>query len=202
MSPRPDVSEERKKQILDAAMAVFSRMGFHKARMDDIVEESGLSKGTLYWYFKSKDDIIIALLKYFFEREFTDLETILHGEEPVSDRLKTFVEFTMEDVRRMLDLLPLTFEFYALSLRQESIHQFIKDYFHRYMEALDPVIQEGINQGEFQPVNARDVTIALGAIVEGTLLLWIYDPDSIDISHHAQTSLKFLLEGVQVKDSS
>ncbi|HET7081061.1 MAG TPA: helix-turn-helix domain-containing protein, partial [Chloroflexia bacterium] len=57
MSPRPDVSEERKNQILDAAAAVFSRLGFHEARMDDIVRESGLSKGTLYWYFTSKDAI-------------------------------------------------------------------------------------------------------------------------------------------------
>jgi len=56
MSPRPDVSEERKNQILDAAGKVFARLGFQKTRMDDIVEESGLSKGTLYWYFKSKDE--------------------------------------------------------------------------------------------------------------------------------------------------
>ena len=62
LSPRPDVSDERKNQILQAATNVFSRLGFHKARMDDIVEESGLSKGTLYWYFKSKDDIVSALI--------------------------------------------------------------------------------------------------------------------------------------------
>ena len=46
MSPRPDVSVERKKQILDAAMLVFSRKGLHQAHMDDIVKQSGLSIGT------------------------------------------------------------------------------------------------------------------------------------------------------------
>ena len=54
MTPRPDIQGERKKQILDAAMTVFAQKGFHQARMDDIVEQSGLSKGTIYWYFKSK----------------------------------------------------------------------------------------------------------------------------------------------------
>ncbi|MFN2235991.1 MAG: TetR/AcrR family transcriptional regulator, partial [Anaerolineales bacterium] len=55
MSPRPDVSEQRKDQILDAAATVFAKKGVHESRMDDIVEKSGLSKGSLYWYFKSKD---------------------------------------------------------------------------------------------------------------------------------------------------
>ena len=45
MSPRPDVSEERRNQILEAAMAVFARQGFEQARMDDIAQEVGLSKG-------------------------------------------------------------------------------------------------------------------------------------------------------------
>lgn len=67
--PRPDVSEERRSQILDAAVAVFARLGFHQARMDDIVQEAGLSKGALYWYFKSKDEIVMAILSSLFERE-------------------------------------------------------------------------------------------------------------------------------------
>ena len=53
MAPRPDVSEERRNQILEAATTVFARLGFHRARMDDIVQEARLSKGALYWYFKS-----------------------------------------------------------------------------------------------------------------------------------------------------
>ena len=62
MSPRPDVSKERKQQILDAAEDVFTRKGLDNARMDDIAKRTGLSKGSLYWYFKSKDDLIIAIL--------------------------------------------------------------------------------------------------------------------------------------------
>ena len=63
MSPRPDVSEARKEQILAAALAVFSRLGLAQARMDDIVAEAGLSKGAIYWYFTGKDEIIAAILE-------------------------------------------------------------------------------------------------------------------------------------------
>ena len=47
MSPRPDVSDERKSQILKAAESVFTQKGFDEARMDDIADKTGLSKGTL-----------------------------------------------------------------------------------------------------------------------------------------------------------
>ena len=61
----PKVSEEyvesRKRDILDAAAACFARAGLHRATMDDICTQAGLSKGAVYGYFKSKDDIVSAL---------------------------------------------------------------------------------------------------------------------------------------------
>jgi AcrR family transcriptional regulator len=48
MAPRQDVSEQRRHQIMDAAFAVFSRLGFERASMDDIAKEAGVSKGALY----------------------------------------------------------------------------------------------------------------------------------------------------------
>ena len=54
MSPRPDVSEERRSQIIELAIQVFVRDGFSKSRMDDVAKESGLSKGLLYWILKVK----------------------------------------------------------------------------------------------------------------------------------------------------
>ena len=69
MSPRPNVSEERQDQIIEAATRVFSARGFNSARMDDIVAESGLSKGTLYWYFESKEALITAIVDRVFDTE-------------------------------------------------------------------------------------------------------------------------------------
>ena len=53
--------ETRRRQILDAALRCFSRDGFHATTTADIVRESGVSQGTLYLYFATKDDIVVAL---------------------------------------------------------------------------------------------------------------------------------------------
>ena len=81
-APRPDVSTERKNQILNAAMRVFARRGFHKARMDDIAAESHLSKGALYLYFRSKDAIIQALARKLFDVELRALRRAASERRP------------------------------------------------------------------------------------------------------------------------
>jgi AcrR family transcriptional regulator len=69
MPEKQELSELRRDQILQAATVVFARLGFHKARMEDIVKEAGLSKGAVYWYFDSKDEIITTILDRFMDRE-------------------------------------------------------------------------------------------------------------------------------------
>jgi len=201
LSPRPDVSEQRKKEIVEAAIRVFSRMGLHQARMDDIVEESGLSKGTLYWYFKGKDEIIIAILDNMFAAELGILHLPSDPELSASQRIEAYIQRTRDDVTDMLRLLPLTYEFYALAFRNQAIREMLTQYLNAYMQALVPVIQQGIDTGEFRPVNATDAAIALGAMFEGVLLLWMYDPELVDLTHHFETSTDLFLQGLKARQS-
>jgi AcrR family transcriptional regulator len=197
MSPRPDVSAERKKQILDSAMIVFSRKGFHQARMDDIVIQSGLSKGTIYWYFSSKDVIITQILDNLFERELASLGEIQNEEGSASERLLKFMRFSLNDLMPMLKHMPLTYEFYAFALREETVRNALKKYFRSYVELLIPIIQQGIDFGEFRTINAGETAIAASAIFEGTILLWVYDPETVDLDRSMETGFRLFLNGLK-----
>lgn len=199
MSPKPDVSEERKDQIMNAAEEVFTRKGFSDARMDDIAEETGLSKGTLYLYYKSKDDIIIAILDRIFQREFKVFENLDLARMSATDAIWSFTETTSKDVKMMMRLLPITYEFMGLAFRNKFVQKAFKIYFKRYMDILIPVIQKGIDTGEFQPVDAHEIALAMGAVMEGTILLWVYDKSMVNPEKHIRSGMKLLLEGVKVK---
>ena len=199
MSPRPDVSEERKDQIMNAAEEVFSQKGFNDARMDDIAEETGLSKGTLYLYYKSKDDLIIAILDRIFRREFRVFENLDYTSMSATDAVWAFVETTAKDVKMMMRLLPITYEFMGLAFRNKFVQKTFKTYLNHYLDILIPIIQHGIDSGEFRPADAKEVAIAMGAILEGTLLLWVYDNSLIEPEIHLRSGMKLLLEGVQAK---
>jgi len=197
MSPRPDVSAERKKQILDSAMIVFSRKGFHQARMDEIVKQSGLSKGTIYWYFSSKDVIITQILDNLFERELASLGELQNEEGSASDRLLKFMRISFNDLLQMLEHMPLIYEFYAFALREKSIRNALKKYFRSYVELLIPIIQQGIDSGEFRTINAGETAIAASAIFEGTILLWVYDPETVDLDRSMETGFRLFLNGLK-----
>ncbi|HKF35961.1 MAG TPA: TetR/AcrR family transcriptional regulator [Ktedonobacteraceae bacterium] len=198
MSPRPDVSEERRTQILEAAMAVFARQGFDQARMDDIAQEVGLSKGALYLYYKSKDAIISAILQFFFSQAMKKLQGFLESEEQpsVREQLLRLNQYYIAEMKWMVSLLPLSFEFYAVAARQKTVRQFFKRYFKDYREVLAALVQRGIDRGEFRPVLAESVAIAITALYEGLTLLWMVDPDATQWEQTGESSLLLLLDGL------
>jgi AcrR family transcriptional regulator len=199
MSPRPDVSEERKTQILAAATKVFTERGFADARMDDIVTESGLSKGALYWYFDSKDAIIISILDQIFDYETGHVRELLEREDSAKLKLEVFIETMIKDLEKMKPLMPIFFDFWSLSVRKQTINQAIKKYYQSFLDMIEPIIEDGIEQGEFRPVNVKEIAIAMGAIYEGTILLYVYFPELIDFENQFRTNLDLVLDGLYMK---
>ncbi len=195
--PRPDVSGERRAQILDAAARVFARLGVYPARMDDIVRESGLSKGALYWYYKSKDEIVTAILDRLFQREFDSWRAALDAEGSSSERLIALVRQQVAELQRIPLFLPLAYEFYARAFRSKPVRAALRSYLRRSFDILSPLIRQGIDRGEFRPVDPEEATIAIGSLLEGTLLLWVYDPDTVDFGRHMETGMRLLLDGLQ-----
>ena len=199
MSPRADVSEERKEQILNAAEGVFTHKGFDDARMDDIAVQTGVSKGTLYLYFKSKEELIIAILDRIFSGMLERMEARRKSEESATEAVWQFTEEAIRDYRRMLHIMPVAYEFLALAFRNRTVQNALKQYFRHYLDVLVPIIQRGIDSGEFRCVDAQEVAIAAGAIFEGTVLLWVYDNSLVEVDRHIRSSMKLLLEGLQVR---
>lgn len=199
MSPRPNVSDQRKSQILNAAEDVFTKKGFDEARMNDIAEKTGLSKGTLYLYFKSKDDLIVAILDRIFQNEFRQLENMQQTEASASEAIWKLTDTIARDIVRLLRLIPIVYGFLALAFRNKYVQRALKDYINRYLNILIPIIQRGIDSGEFRQVDAREVAIAASAIIEGTILLWAYNKSVVDPERHIRSGMKLLLEGAQAR---
>ena len=97
----------------------------------------------------------------------------------------------------MLRLMPVAYEFLALAFRNKTVQKALKLYVNRYMDILVPIIQNGIDSGEFKKVDAKEVAIAMGAILEGTILIWVYDKSLVNPEVHIRSGIKLLMEGVR-----
>ncbi|NNJ11511.1 TetR/AcrR family transcriptional regulator [Chloroflexales bacterium ZM16-3] len=195
--PRPDVSEERRAQILDAALRVFARQGLYETRMDDIVAESGLSKGALYWYFKSKDAIITAILEQLFAGSMGGLDALVESTEPADVCLTALASGIAEDIATTTQLRPVLFEFYAIAGRDEGVRQFLKGYYDQFMTAVESIVRRGVAEGTFRPVDSATAAAVIVATFEGLLLLQIIDPTPGEIGQRFAAAAALLFAGMR-----
>ena len=195
--PRQDVSDQRRHQILDAATAVFARMGFERARMDDIAEEAGVSKGALYLYYKSKDAIIATMLDFFFNQAFKHIRSLVAGDGPVTAQLLNLTRQMTREMDRMATLQPVALQFYAIAARQSSVRQHLRGYFASYRAVMEDMVQRGVAQGEFRAnVQPAEVAITIIALLEGLALLWVIDPQATNWRTQVEPSVRLLLQGL------
>ena len=99
MTDRSIAQEEKRRLILDAAVRVFAREGFHTSRVGDIAEEAGVAHGLLYHYFSSKDEVLLTV----FSENWSDLlvrfEAVEASGEPADEKLRGLVKILLRTWR-------------------------------------------------------------------------------------------------------
>ncbi len=170
--------------------------------MDDIATEAGLSKGALYLYYKSKDAIIAALLKFLFNQELVNLRAFVEAADKEAgqttrEQLLALTHRLAAAMKWMERLQPIAFEFYAIAGRRGEVNQYLKDYFREYRTLLSQMIQRGIERGEFRKVDPHATAITLAALYEGLALLFFVDPKVILWEEQAEAAVGLLLDGLE-----
>lgn len=164
--------ESRRQQILDAALRCFSRDGFHNTTTADIVRESGVSQGTLYLYFATKDDIILALAEDRHQSE-AFLDALAMSEQDPVQGLLTLIELHgrgLDDPQRM-DARRVGVQGWAEALRSEAIHDSVVGGIARVRVGIVRLIARGQASGQIRPeVEPDAVARMLIAVFQGFVL--------------------------------
>ncbi|MGH7812615.1 MAG: TetR/AcrR family transcriptional regulator [Candidatus Binataceae bacterium] len=197
MAPRPDVSVERKEQILEAAAAVFARRGLRESTMDDIVERSALSKGGVYWYFKSKDEIVGALVERVCASALGKLEQLVNLDGPAAERFVAIDRAMAAEIRRLSKMRAVMLEFYSLAARDPAVRAGVRRYFHDEIELIADLVRQGIERGEFRPADPRKTAAAIAALYEGLMLIWTIDPAALDLEDYSRQATALALAGLR-----
>ena len=189
----------RQEDILEAALEAFSRTGFAATRIDDVARRAGISKGTIYLYFPSKEALFEGVVRHFMVPKLDRVDELRAGHVGSADDLlrmqlaTVYREIVGSRLREILRLLlaegprfPELLAFY---------HAEVVD---RAMAGLRATIELGIAQGVFRPNSARDFPqVVMGpAILAGvwTLLFDSFAP--LDLDAYAEAHLDILLRGL------
>lgn len=170
--------EARREKILAAALKCFSRDGFHQTTTADIVRESGVSQGTLYLYFESKDDLIAALADDRHEREATLNALAEHEQDPVTGilALLTLYAERLSDPAQT-DVLRVGLQGWAEALRNERVRTGVLTGVRRARSAVVRAIRRGQKTGEIrQDLDAKALAGVLVAVFQGFVLQAAWEP--------------------------
>jgi AcrR family transcriptional regulator len=195
MPPKPDVSAERRTQIIQAALTCFARKGFTNTTMDDIVAESGLSKGSLYWYFDGKDDLFAQAVTSFFDDFGQETLAELEKHETASEKMRAGALKMVDFCREAEGLFGLFIEFWSQSERREEVSAFWTDLLVHYQRLLACIIEEGIRKGEFRPVDASQLVWAILAAYDGLAAYDMLMPE-LDLERISEVFVEALLSGL------
>jgi AcrR family transcriptional regulator len=156
------VAEFRRCGILDAARKVFARQGFRAAAVDAIAEEAGIAKGTLYLYFKSKDEIYLAALMEDVRSLQAESQRRVGLVKDTRGKLSAYIAVRLEHTERYADFSRIFFsEFSSVSASPASGSKEFQALLRRSVEALREILQQGLARREIRRVPVERTAYAI-----------------------------------------
>ncbi len=157
MGERATGAEEKRRLILDAAVRVFARKGFHTSRVGDIAEEAGVAHGLLYHYFASKDEVLETIFRENWGVLVKRIDAVVRTDESARNQLRHVAAILLRTWRHEPDVVRVLIREIARSAEvQERIGDLVKP-----IEAIRRIIESGQETGEFR----ADLDPALAATV-------------------------------------
>lgn len=199
MAPRFVDKEEKKKNILLAAQKVFARKGFTSAKIDDVAREARIGKGTVYEYFKSKEDIFFAL----YEEVKAELHRRIFSidkELPPGEKLRKYLASALLSFEAWRDFSFVLLDFWAVHKRSSSSKVNFDELYSEAREQIASVIKEGIKNGDFKKVNPTHAASLLVGIIDGLLLQWIFNPKSFSLQRISDDIVEIISTGIRKHD--
>lgn len=184
MSPRrvdPELTARRREALIKAGYSEILERGLHATTIDSVVARANSSKGGALHYFRSKEDLLYAVLDWLLSELTRSLDQVAASQESPRERLAAELEllFHSAEVNRKLYLV--LFDFVTLGAREDRFRKLFHDFYVRCRKRDSQIISEGIKLQEFRRVRPEDAAATIRALVDGYCLQWLMDSTNVPV---------------------
>ena len=182
-------------QILEAAVKVFARQGFHQSTVAQVAKEAGVADGTIYLYFKNKDDILVQFFSFRAKQVFESFREEVDRAETSSDKLRNLVRRHLAEFQRDRDGAVV----YQVETHQNSrlAEAQIKEMSKMYRDLISEIIEQGQQEGTIR----KDLYVGLvkrfiiGAVDE-VINTWLHSNGEYDLVSMADPLVELFMKGI------
>ena len=188
-------------QILEAAVKVFARQGFHQSTVAQIAKEAGVADGTIYLYFKNKDDILVQFFNYRAKQVFESFRQAVDGAETSADKLRNLVRSHLAEFQRDRDGAVV----YQVETHQNSrlAEAQIREMSQMYRDLISEIVEQGQQEGTIR----KDLYLGLvkrfiiGAVDE-VINTWLHTEGEYDLVSMADPLVELFIKGIEQRDNA
>ena len=192
----------RRKEILQAAEKVFAAKGFFHTTMNEIAQVAEFGTGTLYNFFKSKEDLYFTLIDEKTDEINRLVKNELFRKASAIERIRKVLILELEFIEQNRDFFRIytsegsRFEWTIKDDCGKKIHNKMVD----YIDLLAQVLKEGMKANELKPLNPLDLAHAFEGIVHSFIFEWLISPESYPLVSKADTILEIFLKGTEKEE--
>jgi len=191
------MNKKKSEIILQMARKLFARYGLKKTSMDDIAAEAKIGKATIYYYFKSKQEIFKTVV----DREWTILinaiREAISKEISPQRKLRAFILTRISRMHELVNLYRVTKDIVTELL--PDLEKIRESHFKEEMNVIKRILSEGVRKGIFKVKKVEVTALAMISALKGLEYPWIMDGKSLDIERSVDELLQILFKGIEVK---
>ena len=205
MSPKIVDKDKRKKEIALIALDIFAVTGFESTSISQIAKAANIGKGTVYEYFKSKEELILHSFKYWIEDMVATASELIINEKNSLKKIKTLILAEIKAFMVDPKKVQLTLHMFQMLINTRAITEFTKivdDLFEMMKDGVAGLFYEGIDNGTFKSEikdNVETITINLMAFLDGICVYSLIYGDKLDLIKQVNLYLDNLLESIVKK---
>jgi AcrR family transcriptional regulator len=191
---RSNAQEEKRRLLLDAAVRVFARKGYHASRVGDIAEEAGVAYGLLYHYFQSKEEVLLTVFRETWRALIATIESVEQAGDPPPEQLRKVAEILLRSWRRDPDLVRVL----VLEVTRSQHLPGEMDEIAASFAAIQEIVERGQADGSIRnDLDARLTSYIFYGAVEELLTGWVLGrlPDSEEDVARAERTLVEIVTG-------
>ena len=189
----------RKDQILDAALTVLVQNGYEGSRMDDVVSKSQLSKGAIYWYYKSKKAMYLDLVNFWVIRYSATINHLVENDQAAPDQLKSLFNYFIDQYESDPDPFIALTEFWSMAQKDDDFRAKLQKVYSQFLEVLEKIVAKGVKDGDFKKLDIRITAMSIMLNVESINWFTLFDTHGVSARDYIQTISDFILAGLLKK---
>lgn len=183
MAKAEAAKEVRRKQLIDATIRAIGRVGYASATLTHVASEAGLSPGIVNFYFKSKEQLLVATLEQIAEEYSAFWQAAINkGKVSPAAGLEAMIEADFHPTVCNVEKVSIWYAFWAEARSNASYHDVVHNLEQDYLAQTATLCQRIIQEGGYEEVSARDVATGLNAMIDGLWFDCLMEPKSFNRS--------------------